>query len=125
MKDCTKRYLENLENLIDEGAYCKERRELQKRHSILKRWNGHLCVISYMTYRLEEWPSYNFNEFYHDKEKMLLSELKNVYLGARLKDDRLYRYQGELWHWYCRIGFWLSHPYLRKDASLCKRSGRD
>ena len=38
----------------------------------------------------DEWPTYDFNEIFKGREKMLLSELKNVYTGAKLKDDRLY-----------------------------------
>ncbi len=38
----------------------------------------------------EEWPDYGFLDIYADPDKMLLHQLRDVYAGARLKDDRLY-----------------------------------
>ncbi|MBN1436635.1 MAG: hypothetical protein JW936_06150 [Sedimentisphaerales bacterium] len=38
----------------------------------------------------DEWPQYSFTEIFDDPGKMLLQELRSVYAGAKLQDDRLY-----------------------------------
>lgn len=41
-------------------------------------------------FQFSDWPDFVYEEIYNDQEKMLLSELKYVYEGAVLKDDRMY-----------------------------------
>lgn len=88
MNELTKKCLDKLENLIDDEHVMKTR-ELQRKAFSFEKVERIPVVITYDVPE-EEWPSYNFKQIYHDREKMLLSELKNIYLGAKLKDDRLY-----------------------------------
>lgn len=39
---------------------------------------------------LDGWPTFPYSEAFHDMEKMLVNELAGVYVGARLRDDRMY-----------------------------------
>lgn len=88
MRDITRECLERLELLIDE-EHVRRTAELQKRTFHFEKVPRIPVMIRYDVPE-EEWPSYGFNEIFEDREKMLLSELKNVYTGAKLKDDRLY-----------------------------------
>lgn len=88
MRDITKACLEKLENAIDE-EHVKETRELQRKAARFEPVDRTPVVILYDVPD-EQWPSYSFQEIFDDREKMLLSELKDVYLGAKLGDDRLY-----------------------------------
>lgn len=88
MKDVTKALLEKLENSIDE-AHIQKTRELQQRAARFEPVARTPVVIGYGVPE-EEWPSFGYQEIYDDMEKMLLSELRDVYLGVKLKDDRLF-----------------------------------
>jgi len=39
---------------------------------------------------VEGWPTYPYSEAFYDMEKMLVNELAGVYVGAKLRDDRVY-----------------------------------
>lgn len=88
MRDLTKQCLYKLENLIDE-EHIEKTRELQRKTFNFEKVERTPVEIVYDVPE-NEWPSYDFTEIFHDREKMLLSELKNIYLGVKLKDDRLY-----------------------------------
>lgn len=88
MRDLTKACLEKLENTLD-GEHVRNTRELQRKSARFESVERTPVVVHYDLPE-EEWPSYSFREIFDDREKMLLSELKDVYLGAKLKDDRLY-----------------------------------
>lgn len=36
------------------------------------------------------WPAFTYKEAFHDMEKMLLNELAGVWMGAHVRDDRMY-----------------------------------
>jgi len=88
MRDITKKCLERLEEMIDE-EHIQRTVELQKRTFCFEE-TERIPVIIYYDVPEDEWPFYDFKEIFEDREKMLLSELKSVYTGAKLKDDRLY-----------------------------------
>ena len=74
--------------MIDEDHIYRTR-DLQKRCFSYKKID-HLPLIVYYNVPNDEWPDFNFKEIFLDREKMLLSELKTVYCGVKLKDDRLH-----------------------------------
>lgn len=88
MKELTEKCLERLETMLDEG-HMEKTRTLQRDNFSFQPVERTPVVIEFPVPE-EEWPSYNYIEIQEDREKMLLSELKEVYLGAKLKDDRLY-----------------------------------
>jgi hypothetical protein len=88
MRDLTKACLERLENAIDE-AHVARTRELQKKAAAFEPVD-HVPVAVIYGVPEEEWPSYSFQEIFDDREKMLLNELRDVYLGCKLGDDRLF-----------------------------------
>ena len=92
MKDSTKALLGKLENMIGEGHIHKTR-ELQRKSARFEAVERTPAVIIYGVPE-EEWPSFSYLEIFDDMEKMLLSELRDVYLGAKLKDDRLFGIRG-------------------------------
>lgn len=83
-----KYYLEKLESLIDLN-HVEATKNLQKRAFTFQPVDHIPTVISYSLAE-DEWPVFNFEEIFHDQEKMLLNELRQVYLGTKLKDDRLH-----------------------------------
>jgi len=83
-----KSYLEKLESIINLD-HVEESKDLQKKAFALQPVDHIPTVINYALPD-DEWPIFNFEEIFHDQEKMLLHELRQVYLGAKLQDDRLY-----------------------------------
>jgi hypothetical protein len=83
-----KHYLEKLESIIDIN-HIEATKNLQKKAFTFQLVDHIPTVINY-TIPVAEWPVFNFEEIFHDQEKMLLHELRQVYLGAKLQDDRLY-----------------------------------
>lgn len=83
-----KHYLEKLEAIIDLN-HIEATKNLQKKAFTFQPVDHIPTVINYSLAE-DEWPTFNFEEIFHDQEKMLLNELRQVYLGAKLKDDRLY-----------------------------------
>ena len=83
-----KYYLEKLEAIIDLN-HVEATKNLQKKAFSFQSV-GHIPTVINYSLRDDEWPIYNFKEIFFDQEKMLLNELRQVYLGAKLKDDRLY-----------------------------------
>ncbi len=81
-------YLEKLEQLID-PEHVRRTHELQQRAFAFAPVNHIPTMIVYPT-PPEEWPDYGFQEIFDDPGKMLLHELRDVYAGAKLGDDRLY-----------------------------------
>ena len=81
-------YLEKLENIID-CEHLKRTKILQKNTFSFEPVDHIPTVISYPV-PISEWPLFDFEEIFYDVDKMLLSELRNVYMGAKIKDDRLY-----------------------------------
>lgn len=83
-----KHYLEQLESIIDLD-HVEVTKKLQRLAFAFQSVDHIPTVINYPIPD-EEWPAFNFEEIFHDQEKMLLHELRQVYLGAKLQDDRLY-----------------------------------
>ena len=81
-------YLDKLESIIDPG-HVDRTRILQRKTFAFEPVEHIPTVISYPV-PPDEWPQFGFEEIFADREKMLLSELRNVYMGAKLQDDRLY-----------------------------------
>jgi len=81
-------YLEKLESLVD-LAHIERTRELQRCSFAFEPVDHIPTVINYPP-AAGEWPDYGFMEIFEDREKMLLQELRAVYIGAKLQDDRLY-----------------------------------
>lgn len=81
-------YLEKLENLVD-LTHVQHVRDLQSNAFAFKKVDHIPTVINY-TIPVDEWPQFGFAEIFKDREKMLLNELRPVYSGAKIKDDRLY-----------------------------------
>jgi len=81
-------YLEKLERLIN-LEHVRRTHELQQRAFAFAPVDHVPTMIIYPT-PPEEWPDYGFQEFFDDPGKMLLHELRDVYAGAKLGDDRLY-----------------------------------
>jgi hypothetical protein len=81
-------YLEKLERLIDLGHVARTR-ELQRRAFAFEPVDHAPTVISYPVPE-SEWPRFGYLEFFADPAKMLLDQLRDVYAGAKLGDDRLY-----------------------------------
>jgi hypothetical protein len=82
------RLLEKLEEMVD-LRHVERTRELQRRAFAFEPVDHVPTLIDYEVPE-EEWPRYGFAEIFADPEKMLVSELSSVYVGARLQDDRLY-----------------------------------
>lgn len=82
------RLLEKLENLVDPG-HVEGVRDLQRRAFAFEPV-GHIPTLINYGIPDDEWPSFGFQEINRDLSAMLLSELRGVYLGAKLRDDRLY-----------------------------------
>ena len=80
--------LEKLESIIDLN-HVEATKDLQKKAFAFKPLDHIPTVINYSLTN-DEWPTFNFEEIFFDQEKMLLNELRQVYLGTKLKDDRLY-----------------------------------
>jgi len=81
-------YLDKLESLIDlEHVQCTE--ELQRRAFAFEPVD-HVPTILHYPISADEWPDYGFLDIFDDPGKMLLHELRDVYAGARIKDDRLF-----------------------------------
>jgi len=81
-------YLDSLESIIDIN-HIEATKKLQQKTFTFQSVDHIPTVINYYLAD-DEWPIFNFKEIFHDQEKMLLNELRQVYLGAKLKDDRLY-----------------------------------
>ncbi|MGC9349422.1 MAG: hypothetical protein ACP5JG_14885 [Anaerolineae bacterium] len=81
-------YLEKLEGVLD-ADHVARTRELQRRAFAFEPVD-HVPTMIIYPLPSEEWPSYDFQEIFDDPGKMLLHELRDVYAGARLGDDRLY-----------------------------------
>lgn len=81
-------YLNKLEDLVDLGHVARTS-DLQRRAFRFEPVD-HLPTIIYYPVPPEEWPNFNFVEVLDDMDKMLLQELQAVYMGAKLRDDRLY-----------------------------------
>lgn len=81
-------YLERLEALIDLD-HVERTRELHRRAFAFEPVDHVPTAILYSVPE-EEWPHFTFQEIYDDPAKMLLGQLHDVYLGAKLQDDRLY-----------------------------------
>ncbi|MHB9035415.1 MAG: hypothetical protein ACYC64_02020 [Armatimonadota bacterium] len=81
-------YLEKLESVID-LEHVERANDLQGRAFKFKTVDHIPTAINYPI-SVEEWPDYGFLEIFEDPEKMLLQELKSVYAGAKIQDDRLY-----------------------------------
>ncbi len=81
-------YLEKLEKMID-LEHVEKTRSLQQNAFQFKEIDHIPTVINYNIPE-DEWPCFNFNEIFYNREKLLLNELKQVYMGAKLQDDRLY-----------------------------------
>ncbi len=81
-------HLEKLESMID-IEHVEHTRLLQKRTFKFEPVEHIPTVIEYPVPE-DEWPDYGFMEIFEDREKMLLHELRGVYIGAKLQDDRLY-----------------------------------
>jgi hypothetical protein len=81
-------YLEKLENVLN-LEHVKRTKVLQKRTFSFEPIDHIPTVISYPILK-SEWPLFDFKEILSDVDKMLLSELRNVYMGAKIQDDRLY-----------------------------------
>ncbi|OQA38881.1 MAG: hypothetical protein BWY52_03197 [Chloroflexi bacterium ADurb.Bin325] len=81
-------YLERLEALIDLDHVARTR-ELHRRAFAFEPVEHVPTVILYQAPD-EEWPRFTSQEIYDDPAKMLLSQLHDVYVGAKLQDDRLY-----------------------------------
>ncbi|MFZ5519303.1 MAG: hypothetical protein ACOY90_21910 [Candidatus Zhuqueibacterota bacterium] len=84
----TSDYLEKLEALIDLD-HVAATKNLQRRTFSFQEVD-HIPTAFIYSIPESEWPAFRFDEIYHDQEKMLLWELKYVYMGAKLGDDRLY-----------------------------------
>ena len=88
MISITHKCLDLLENLID-LEHVQKTRNLQKAAFTFQPVDHIPTVINYDV-SPDEWPIYGFDEIYENREKMLLNELRPVYIGAKLQDDRLY-----------------------------------
>jgi hypothetical protein len=82
-----KYYLEKLESIIDFN-HVESTKDLQKKAFAFQPVDHIPTVINY-SLKDDEWPIFNFERIFYNQEKMLLNELRQVYLGAKLKDDRL------------------------------------
>lgn len=80
--------LEKLEAIID-TEHIERTERLQKRAFSFEEVEHLPTVIGYPVDE-SEWPNFGFEEIFEDPAKMLLSQLKSVYIGAKLQDDRLY-----------------------------------
>lgn len=81
-------YLDKLEALVD-AEHVRRTRALQTDAFAFKPVAHIPTLISYPIAD-DEWPLFDFEEIFADREKMLLNELRNVYMGAKIADDRLY-----------------------------------
>lgn len=81
-------FLNKLENILD-VEHIHKTGELQRRAFSFQLVNHIPTLIDYPVSE-NEWPSLGFMDIFNDPAKMLINELKSIYLGAKLKDDRLY-----------------------------------
>lgn len=81
-------YLEKLESIINTD-HVERTKTLQRRAFNFEPVEHIPTVIGYPVPE-DEWPDYGFLEIFEDPARMLLQELKSVYSGAKLQDDRLY-----------------------------------
>jgi hypothetical protein len=86
--DLHQKCLDKLENLIDID-HVRKTSELQKHACAFEKVDH---IPAWIDYKIstEEWPDYRFDEIFQNPEKMLMQELRGIYLGAKLQDDRLY-----------------------------------
>jgi hypothetical protein len=82
------RYLDKLESIVDID-HVQRTSELQRLAFSYQEVDHVPTVIEYPV-PSDEWPAYRFDEILDDPGKMLLHELRRVYAGAKLGDDRLY-----------------------------------
>jgi len=89
------KYLEKLDEIID-LKHLEESKNLQEDawdYKPIKKYPVILISMDDMSkekFNFSDWPDFTYEEIYNDKEKMLLSELKPIYEGAVLKDDKIY-----------------------------------
>jgi hypothetical protein len=81
-------WLDRLESMID-VEHWQRSQNLQKKAFQFQEIDHIPTVINYPL-EPEEWPSFNYIQTVEDPAAMLLNELESVYMGAKLKDDRLY-----------------------------------
>lgn len=81
-------YLERLEDMIDLDHVARTQ-ELQRRAFAFEPVD-HIPTAVHYSVPEDEWPRFTFQEIFDDPAKMLLGQLHDVYLGAKLRDDRLY-----------------------------------
>lgn len=81
-------YLEKLEAILDPDHVARTQ-ELQQRAFAFEPV-GHVPTMIAYPIPDDEWPVYGFQEIFDDPGKMLLHELRDIYAGAKLADDRLY-----------------------------------
>jgi len=87
-KDVLLSCLDKLEAIID-LEHIKRTKELQKRAFNFDPVD-HVPTNINFPLAEDEWPNYSFDEIFNDSTKMLLQELRSVYAGAKLQDDRMY-----------------------------------
>jgi hypothetical protein len=81
-------YLEKLEAIVD-PSHVARTRTLQRRAFAFQPVE-HIPTVIHYPLSEEEWPDFDFEEIFHDVAKMFLHQLRDVYVGAKLQDDRLY-----------------------------------
>ena len=81
-------YLDKLESLIDLD-HVQQTEELQRRAFAFEPVD-HVPTLFLYPIPEDEWPAFGFLEIFDDPEKMLLNELRDVYAGAKIQDDRLF-----------------------------------
>lgn len=82
------RCLEKIELTVD-IEHVERTRELQRRAFNYEAVD-HIPTVINWPVPSDEWPDYGFLEIFNDPAKMLIQELKSVYVGAKVQDDRLY-----------------------------------
>ncbi len=81
-------WLDKLEKMINLD-HVANTSDLQKRAFQFEPVDHVPTIVSYPVPD-EEWPQFSFAEIFEQSDKMLLNELVGVYIGAKIKDDRLY-----------------------------------
>ena len=76
-------HLEKLEAMIDIEHI--ERTELLQKKTFNFGQVDHIPTVINYPVDENEWPSFGYEEIFNDLAKMLLSELRSVYLGAKLQ----------------------------------------
>ncbi len=79
-------YLEKLEKAID-PEHQKTSEDLTRR-AVAYELVEHLPLT--INCPASDWPSFTYKEIFHDKAKMLLAELAPVWVGANVRDDRVF-----------------------------------